>query len=318
MNYEILKLMGDAELYDQQAQAAQNAIYSQNGMAGGLGALIAGIGGYMANKRSKQANEARTEAQNKLGIMNQSFAEYEAEQAAKAAELARQQKLEDDAAKRAHELAEIEAQNAGRMSIEQFKVANRAPEQMSHQERMWQMMSPEQRESYMNQYAGIEQAGGTVFSPEIQAGVNSGAITQQEAVNRQRDKSLGVKPESQAEIKKEAARVNVMKGVNELKNLVQEHGTEYFGGNAKKMSAARTQLVLDLKEAAELGALTGPDLQLVDQLIGDPTSIGSNLNIFNGDDNIMAQLEYLESRYGQQPKNPQQGQSSDQELYNKY
>lgn len=75
--------MGDAQVYDAQAQAAQQAM-NQNGWGGGIGALLGGIGGFLANKRQGQSNEAMTEAQNKLKLMEKSYAQWEQEQAAAA------------------------------------------------------------------------------------------------------------------------------------------------------------------------------------------------------------------------------------------
>ena len=90
--YQILKLMGDAQQYDAQAQAAAQAA-NQNGWGGGLGALLGGIGGYMANKRQGQAIEASTESQNALRLMENDRAAWEAEQAQIAANQERQAKL---------------------------------------------------------------------------------------------------------------------------------------------------------------------------------------------------------------------------------
>ncbi len=94
MNLEILKLLGDAEKYDQQAAAAQMAMQSQNGWGGGLGLLLGGIGGYMSGKRQRQATDARNQAEQKLMMLEKDRAEWEAEQQKRAAMAERQMKLD--------------------------------------------------------------------------------------------------------------------------------------------------------------------------------------------------------------------------------
>lgn len=89
-DYQILKMLGEAENYRQQQAAAQQAIASQNGWGGGLGAILSGIGGYMSGKKGRQASEL--EAQARAAMMEQER-QAEAAQAQQAA-IAQQQERE--------------------------------------------------------------------------------------------------------------------------------------------------------------------------------------------------------------------------------
>jgi len=60
--------------------------------------------------------------------------------------------------------------------------------------------------------------------------------------------------------------------------LIERHGTEVIPGEAKRtMQAVRTSLMLQMKEYYELGAITGPDMELMNSLIPDPNTLASGV-----------------------------------------
>jgi hypothetical protein len=63
-------------------------------------------------------------------------------------------------------------------------------------------------------------------------------------------------------------------GLNELKNLVNANGIEILPTDAKRrMESVYSDLKVQLKELANLGALTGPDMAIIEQQLKDPTSL---------------------------------------------
>ena len=63
-------------------------------------------------------------------------------------------------------------------------------------------------------------------------------------------------------------------------------GTELYGENATRMNQLLTAIKIEAKNIAELGALSGPDNELMEQLAGvDTTSFGANLKALFGSDN---------------------------------
>lgn len=69
-------------------------------------------------------------------------------------------------------------------------------------------------------------------------------------------------------------------------------GTELFGADANAMDQALVAMKTEAKNVMELGALSGPDLELVNQIAGmDPTSFGANLKGMFGVDNTQDALK---------------------------
>lgn len=83
--YEIVKMLSDAQNYRAQQEAAAYGAQSQTGGAGALGAILAGINGYRSTKKGEQAAEMEAQAQ-------QALAEREQEQSRQQAEAAQAQK----------------------------------------------------------------------------------------------------------------------------------------------------------------------------------------------------------------------------------
>ena len=73
-----------------------------------------------------------------------------------------------------------------------------------------------------------------------------------------------------------AAKIDV--NLQRYEEALREFGAETFPGPAKdKLKSTRTQLLFDLKTLNELGALQAPDLELMKDLLLDPTSITSRV-----------------------------------------
>lgn len=102
--------------------------------------------------------------------------------------------------------------------------------------------------------------------------------------------------------------------VRELRELHKKSGTELSGPAAARMSQLHTAIKLEGKNIAELGALSGPDMALMESLAGaDPSSFGANVKGAFGFDNTQTSLEGIEKWttdtvkanqkvYGYQPK----------------
>jgi hypothetical protein len=84
--------------------------------------------------------------------------------------------------------------------------------------------------------------------------------------------------------------------VQQLRALHGDKGTELFGADANKMSQIVTAIKLEAKTIAELGALSGPDLDLMNQLSGmDPTTFSANIKAMFGVDNTQEALAQLDT-----------------------
>jgi len=82
--------------------------------------------------------------------------------------------------------------------------------------------------------------------------------------------------------------------MTEYKSLLQEHGTEQWHGQGKLMlGSAYTDLLMQAKELAKLGVLSGPDLELMQKQLYDPTKV----SLYSGSD-LLAQLSLYEKKIG--------------------
>lgn len=89
--------------------------------------------------------------------------------------------------------------------------------------------------------------------------------------------------------------------VTELRALHAKHGTELGGEVATRMGQLVKQIQLEGKNIAELGAISGPDLALMEGITGaDPTSWGANAKAIVGIDNTQAALDGLDKWLGDQ------------------
>jgi hypothetical protein len=84
----------------------------------------------------------------------------------------------------------------------------------------------------------------------------------------------------------------------EMRQLHKDHGTELTGPVATRMKQIHTAMKIEGKNIAELGALSGPDTELMEGLTGeDPTSLWSNTKGLAGGlfDNTQTALDGLDS-----------------------
>jgi hypothetical protein len=96
-----------------------------------------------------------------------------------------------------------------------------------------------------------------------------------------------------------AAAERMGKYVSELRQLHKDYGTELTGSAATRMGQLSTAIQLEGKNIAELGALSGPDLGLMQALSGaDPSSLGANAKSMVGIDNTQTALEGLDKWVG--------------------
>lgn len=92
----------------------------------------------------------------------------------------------------------------------------------------------------------------------------------------------------------ERARERLLRAVTRARELVNEIGIEVMPGVAQdQLSAAFTALQLQYKDAAGLGALTGPDMGLIEKALGDPTSFTQLLR--GGKAGVLAKLAEAEN-----------------------
>lgn len=95
----------------------------------------------------------------------------------------------------------------------------------------------------------------------------------------------GVKPtEKDVEALKTGSEsyLNINSALSKLDSMVSKYGTEavtvpMFGGADKKqMTQLKTSMVLQLKEMEKLGALAGPDVEVLENMMPDPTAYRTN------------------------------------------
>lgn len=110
--------------------------------------------------------------------------------------------------------------------------------------------------------------------------------------------------------------------IKELRAIHAAKGTELFGADANRMQQLYKQILVEGKNIAELGALSGPDMGLIQDIIGeDPGGLSANLKGAVGVDNTQARLDGLqkwvdetsagnEKAYGYGPKSKQRPAST--------
>ena len=86
--------------------------------------------------------------------------------------------------------------------------------------------------------------------------------------------------------------------LDKIKEMVQKYGVRSLPGSEgrKNLNSATKQLVISAKEAANLGALAGPDMDIVLGMIGDPTGIEA---AYMGDDGYLRVLEQAKNLMNQ-------------------
>ena len=78
--------------------------------------------------------------------------------------------------------------------------------------------------------------------------------------------------------KAQQVNTNLNAALDRYENALRASGGQIVPGTAKdELKASRTDVLLQLKELNELGAITGPDMELMNALVIDPTSISGNV-----------------------------------------
>lgn len=82
-----------------------------------------------------------------------------------------------------------------------------------------------------------------------------------------------------------------------LRELIVESGTEFGkGATAKRMEAIRQQMIFNIKDKEQMGALQAPEIAMLEKLVPDPVSLGENIRTLNPFiDNKAAMLATLDT-----------------------
>lgn len=194
-----------------------------------------------------------------------------------------EQRRQEAAAKRAAEQAAFEARQAAELEEEERRARVRRELQEDQQ---------------------TFQAGQNALSRDNAKEVASiGAQTRETAESRKSNvPGLEVAPGASPterdadEVKKMNNAVNSMRGLlREARGLYSRYGTELVGPNAVRLRQIFTALAVDAKDVAGLGALSGPDNDLMRSLQGtDPTTVMSSVKAFFRNDNTPEALDQLE------------------------
>lgn len=172
--------------YDAASQLSQGG----NGW-GGLGEILgAALGSYKSNKLGGELDQSSASINQQI----QAFQEQ------KAQEMAQMQAAKEQAEyerKRADEIAKYEREQAGKKELKQFEYDNRAPQQASQpgfSERLFNQLSPEQKQSYMNQFSGVQQQN-QMFTPQEIAFMEQNPDKAPALKQKKENEFLGVKPD---------------------------------------------------------------------------------------------------------------------------
>lgn len=249
--------------------------------------LGAALGGILSQKFGKYKGQ-------NLGSIEQQLEQYNAEAQAKIESVkeAKRKREEDEKWKRQRE-AKKEDMAAGfenQKALAAHNASLRPQDQPSFQERMYNSLSPEQRQAFNNKFAGIQQQGGG-FSPEIQAGLQSGAISKEEAIKLQRDKSMGVKPQKELSPDMKFK----MSNISNARRALEDYKSKAFdeSGDYKEFGTmfGNTNSLLEEAIASKLRAESGATIT--------PQEVKSQMDIYapsriRGDATNMAKIKQLE------------------------
>ena len=92
--------------------------------------------------------------------------------------------------------------------------------------------------------------------------------------------------------KKEVNLRNLEKQIDNYQSLVNEYGFELLDSPERNaLATAYTSLLMNMKEYLNLGVLNGPDLEIMERMIKDPTSwmtagssfLAGAIRFFDGD-----------------------------------
>lgn len=98
---------------------------------------------------------------------------------------------------------------------------------------------------------------------------------------RQRQQQAGKIPNAvqTKNLESETAVANLTNALDQYDALVQKGGYAHLGGERDAVNTARTNIQMQMKELYNLGVLNGPDLELMNKMLVDPTySLGATFN----------------------------------------
>lgn len=103
--------------------------------------------------------------------------------------------------------------------------------------------------------------------------------------------------ESTAEKKKLDTLTSLLSTITTYETLVDDYGIELFGKNTALLDNAYNNLVIAWKDAAELGALTGPDVQIIEgALLPSTGARGVRTYLMSGGaDGILSQIDQMKT-----------------------
>jgi len=271
------------------AQGAQG--FLQGGQRGGLGAALLGLGsgalGGVAQGQFMQQEQAQQQQAAQAAAQQQALENLRAQQAADLAQAKErraaqefgittglkqqtEQRLLTKDQREAQDLAFRQDNAVQQLQLNQAKFrldqATSAPEKVQVLQAMGlDPASPE----------GRELLTASLTKPQVQ--INQPKLSPGQIPIDPNDLSKGsVAAKDIGQARVTAANVNAT--LDRYQQALVESGAETLPGPAKdRLKNARTQLLLELKTLNELGAITGPDLDLMNDLVIDPTSVSARV-----------------------------------------
>ena len=273
------------------ALAAAGRGLVEGGSRGGLGTALLGatsaavpafMQGQLANQQ-RQDEQAKLEAQQQQQALENLQAQAEADRKAAAdAEKIRQfgvttglkqqteQRLLTKDQRDAQDIAFKQDNARQQLQLNQAKFrldqATSAPEKIQIMQAMGlDPASPEGRELLT---ASLTKPQVQINQPKLSPGqipidpndLSKGSVSAKE-IGKAREIAAGIKT-----------------NIGRYADTLREFGAETFPGTAKdQLKSQRTQLLFDLKTLNELGALQGPDLELMADLLLDPTAVSTRV-----------------------------------------
>ena len=112
---------------------------------------------------------------------------------------------------------------------------------------------------------------------------------------------VGKKPDGKQASDYRSARDNVERvgtSLDTYEKLLKENGAEIWPGKTRlQMQTAHTDLLMEMKELLNLGVLNGPDLELMESMIINPTSLrAKGYEMFGGTEGMLEQLNLVRKK----------------------
>jgi len=271
-NPQLAQAIAQQEQTRLKQQQALNMM-SPDGKGGVADIVSAVLGGSMAKKYGNQSVQGEVDINRQIAEFQQAQAqaqEMKAQQAM-AAKYAREDSIR--AEKQAYQkqlseqkrLQDIEDRN---YQIEQLK------EGRSYNENIYNTRTKDNRDWQTSQR-----------QPQIQLSVEDQILKAQGIPTKARQaydaKIEANKPMTSAELKEKDKKEmldGLSSSVNELYKQLMNEGTETWGSDSKKMATTYNHLLMQAKEAYKLGVLSGPDMEIMENVINNPTTLMSGLN----------------------------------------